>query len=36
MFNTPHVSGLDESDPEHWVNEWGFELIKKRDNPAQT
>jgi DNA-binding transcriptional MerR regulator len=35
MFNTPHVSGLDESDPEHWVNEWGFELIKKRDNPAK-
>jgi DNA-binding transcriptional MerR regulator len=31
MFNTPHLSGLDDPDPEHWVNEWGFELIKKPD-----
>jgi hypothetical protein len=31
MFNTPHLSTLDDPDPEHWVNEWGFDLIKKRN-----
>jgi hypothetical protein len=31
MFNTPHLSKLDDPDPEHWVNEWGFELVKKPD-----
>jgi DNA-binding transcriptional MerR regulator len=36
IFNTPYVSGLDDPDPEHWVNEWDFELIRKRDNPGET
>jgi hypothetical protein len=31
MFNAPHLSNLADPDPEHWVNEWGFELIKKWD-----
>ena len=35
LFNTPHLSNLDESDPEHWVNEWGFELIRKQDKPNE-
>jgi hypothetical protein len=36
MFNVPHISGLDDPDPEHWVNEWGFKLIKKWDSPDKT
>jgi DNA-binding transcriptional MerR regulator len=31
MFNTPHLSTLDDPDPGHWVNEWGFNLIKRRN-----
>jgi hypothetical protein len=29
-LHTPHLSKLDD-DPGHWVNEWGFELLKKRN-----
>jgi DNA-binding transcriptional MerR regulator len=27
MFNTPHLSSLIDPDPDHWINEWGFELV---------
>jgi effector-binding domain-containing protein len=36
IFNTPHLSNLDESNPEQWINEWGFELMKKKDDSGKT
>jgi DNA-binding transcriptional MerR regulator len=29
MFNIPHVMNFDDPDPDHWINEWGFELVKQ-------
>lgn len=26
MFNTPHLADLNDPDPDHWINEWGFVL----------
>jgi effector-binding domain-containing protein len=28
MFNTPHLQDIDDPDPDHWINEWGFELVR--------
>ena len=28
MFNMPHLPKLDDPDPGHWINEWGFVLAR--------